>query len=184
MKDAVGKGGILIEYTGNQISGHDLRRMNRSYDHHGIHPDLQTAVPSEGAVIDPRRIDNFAHKVNHHCEPNAELSEKHLGKKLSVFVVALHDVQAGEEIYIDYMYKRGGIGSVQVHVVDGHDEFEEAADYDMEIGAKRNVKLPIIRCTGDSPNCCLTLSVFKSSETATYLCISSQYYGRVKPEMY
>lgn len=76
--------GIIIEYTGNRISGRDLRRMNGSFDHHGIHPNVQVAVPSERAVIDPRGVGNIEQKVNHHCRPNARLMEIKVREKFIV----------------------------------------------------------------------------------------------------
>lgn len=67
----VDKGSIVIEYKGNRVTGEDLRRLNESFDRHNIHPDIQAAVPSENAVIDPGMVGNEAQYVNHHCKPNS-----------------------------------------------------------------------------------------------------------------
>lgn len=52
--EKVKKGRILVEYTGNRVIVRELVRMNRSFEYHGVHPDVQADVPSECAVIDPR----------------------------------------------------------------------------------------------------------------------------------
>lgn len=80
--------------------------MNGSFDHHGYRQDVQVAVPSERAVIDPRVVGNNAMKVNHHCRPNAQLQKGKVKGRWIVCIVDIRDIAAGQEVYIDYNYKR------------------------------------------------------------------------------
>lgn len=101
----------------NRVCGRDLRRVNVSFDHHGIHPDVQVSFPAERAVIDPRGVGNIAQKVNH-CRPNSKLQQiKVLGRWI-VYILALRDLIVGEEVFINYNYARS---NVFTHDEDGSD---------------------------------------------------------------
>jgi SET domain-containing protein len=50
-------------------------------------------------VIDGARGGNFARWLNHCCEPNCEAEQE--GRR--VFIRALADIMAGEELFIDYL---------------------------------------------------------------------------------
>lgn len=63
-KELVGARSIIMEYTGNRVCGRDLRRMNGSFDYHGIHLDVQVSVPAERAVIDPRVAGNIEYSID------------------------------------------------------------------------------------------------------------------------
>lgn len=106
VKDYVAYGDVVIEYTGNRISGRDFRRMSASFDHHGVHPDVQVPVPSERTVIDLRLVANIEKKVNHHCLPNAKLMELKVINKTLVCIVAIRNTSAGEEVFLHYNYQR------------------------------------------------------------------------------
>lgn len=161
LKDDVETGSIIIEYTGNRICGRDLRRMNASFDHHGIHPDVQVAVPAERAVIDPRGVGNIAQKVNHHCRPNAKLEQIKVLDRWIVCIVALRDIVAGEEVFINYNYGRHNVFRSDEDGGDEEDETseeeEEVHEFDMQMAATRRARLPIIICACDAANCCLTI---------------------------
>lgn len=131
--------------------------MKRSFDHHGLYSDVHASVPSEGAVIDPRGVGNYACKVDHHCTPNAHLVHHRFHGKTIVVIEALRDIEAGEYIFIEYKYvtnlNREGKWNDELW----DEEFDDEDDYDMDIGTKRSAKLPIVICACNSEDCCLTL---------------------------
>lgn len=157
VKDDVAADSVIIEYIGNRISGRNLRRMNGSFDHHGLHPDVQVAVPSENTVIDPRGVGNIAQKVNHHCSPNARLMELQICDKRIVRIVAITEIKAGDEVFIDYHYNRRDLDEVMCDGVEYDEEEDDEHEFDMELGATRNHNNPILISACDSPDCCLTL---------------------------
>jgi SET domain-containing protein len=55
---------------------------------------------SGGKIIDGGQGGNDARWINHSCEPNCETQENSAGTR--VFVVALRDIVAGEELFYDY----------------------------------------------------------------------------------
>lgn len=77
--EPIKEGRIIVEYTGNLVSGSKLVPMNRSFNYHGIHPDVQADVPSENAVIYHLVCWNQAMKVNHRCQLNSSLRESFIG---------------------------------------------------------------------------------------------------------
>lgn len=86
----------LIEYTGETITWaqalqrhpHDPSNPNHTFYFH----------VDETHVIDAKVDGNSARWINHSCAPNCEA--KQVG--LRVFIHALRDVQAGEELFYDY----------------------------------------------------------------------------------
>ncbi|MEO6278938.1 SET domain-containing protein-lysine N-methyltransferase [Roseateles sp.] len=88
-------GARIIEYTGEIISWdeaverhpHDPAQPNHTFYFH----------LDSGDVIDGLR-GNIARWINHACEPNCEADEVD-GR---VFVHALRDLEAGEELFYDY----------------------------------------------------------------------------------
>src|SRR5690606_26096970 len=55
---------------------------------------------SSGKIIDGGEKGNDARWINHSCGPNCEAQENASGKK--VYIVALHDIPAGDELFYDY----------------------------------------------------------------------------------
>ncbi len=87
---AIKKGTFIVEYTGPRISvaEADTRYSDR--------PETYLFGLSDGKwVIDG---DGIAAFINHSCEPNCEPEEVE-GR---VWIVALRDIQAGEELTYDY----------------------------------------------------------------------------------
>lgn len=127
--------------------------MNGSFDHRAIHQDLPVAVPAERVVIYPRGFGNIAHKMNHHCCPNAKLEKIKVLDRWIVCIVALRDLAARVEVYINYNY--GTQRSVHRSYEDGSDEEgveseeeggDEEQEFDMKLAATRTAMLPIIIC--------------------------------------
>lgn len=86
----------LIEYKGEVISWpealrrhpHDPAQPNHTFYFH---------VDDEN-VIDGKHQGNAARWINHACEPNCE-AQDHGGR---IFIHALRDIAAGEELFFDY----------------------------------------------------------------------------------
>ncbi|MGZ3157721.1 MAG: SET domain-containing protein [Burkholderiaceae bacterium] len=86
-------GAFVIEYTGEVISSKQaVRRYNPSPDNptHTFYFSLES-----GKVIDGG---NDARWINHACEPNCEAREE----DGHIFIYALRDIDAGEELNYDY----------------------------------------------------------------------------------
>ncbi|MBV8500517.1 MAG: SET domain-containing protein-lysine N-methyltransferase [Paucibacter sp.] len=89
-------GDILIEYTGERISNeeaqdrhpHDPKQPN-----HTFYFSLEN-----GEVIDALYGGNSSRWINHSCDPNCEADET----DNRVFIKALRDLKAGEELFYDY----------------------------------------------------------------------------------
>ena len=90
VKVPVEKGVDLLEYRGKR------RRWYSCYDDGGSYICLMYS--EEGYVIDPRIEGNLARFINHSCEPNCLAVL--IGKR--VFIETLRDLEANEEITMDY----------------------------------------------------------------------------------
>jgi uncharacterized protein len=89
----IGKGDCIIEYTGEHIpwsTVSDECDDERTY-YFGIFDG--------SIVINPERGGNEARWINHSCDPNCEAIEEEDGR---VFIYALRDIAAGEELCYDY----------------------------------------------------------------------------------
>jgi len=88
----------IFEYKGKRITPEQADAM------HPVNPDdpFHTFffALSCGKVIDGGQKGNDARWINHSCEPNCEAQENSSGKK--VFIIALRDIAAGEELFYDY----------------------------------------------------------------------------------
>jgi SET domain-containing protein len=83
----------IIEYTGRRILWSDVPD---DLD------DLRTyyfGLDDEKKVIDPSVGGNEARWINHSCAPNCTTIEDSRGR---VFIQALRDIRAGEELFYDY----------------------------------------------------------------------------------
>lgn len=88
----------LMEYKGKRITPEEADDM------HPVNPDdpFHTFFfsLSNGKVIDGGKRGNDARWINHSCAPNCEAQENEAGSK--VYVVALEDIAAGDELFYDY----------------------------------------------------------------------------------
>jgi SET domain-containing protein len=95
----IAQGDRIIEYTGARMT-HDEADAQCPDDEAGPrHHTFLFAVDDE-IVIDGGRGGNDSRFINHSCEPNCEVDIV----RRRVFVVALRDIAAGEEILYDYWY--------------------------------------------------------------------------------
>jgi uncharacterized protein len=83
----------IIEYTGRRVL---WSTIPEDLD------DLRTyyfGLDDETKVIDPTVGGNEARWINHSCDPNCEAFEDSRGR---VFIEALRNIRAGEELFYDY----------------------------------------------------------------------------------
>lgn len=93
---AIAAGERIVEYRGERISDEEAARRHPadpSDPHHTFYFSLDA-----GGVIDARFGGNSARWINHSCAPNCEAAEV-AGR---VFIHALRDIEAGEELFYDY----------------------------------------------------------------------------------
>lgn len=92
----IAQGEVIIEYTGEIITWeeaqarhpHDLDNPNHTFYFH----------VDETRVIDGLVGGNSSRWINHSCDGNCEADEQN-GR---IFIKALRDIQAGEELHYDY----------------------------------------------------------------------------------
>jgi SET domain-containing protein len=84
------KDAVIVEYTGPRIT---IKEADALYDDH---PRTYLFGLSDGKhVIDGEGVAAF---INHSCNPNCEADEKQ-GR---VWIIAIRDIEAGEELTYDY----------------------------------------------------------------------------------
>lgn len=88
----------ILEYQGERIDQDEADRR------HPVNPDdpFHTFffALSSGIVIDGGVDGNDSRWINHACAPNCETQEGRHGKR--IYIVALRDIRAGEELNYDY----------------------------------------------------------------------------------
>ena len=87
----VPEGTRIIEYTGERTSWEAA--PNDENDPHTFNFGLDN-----GEVINPEIGGNDARWINHSCDPNCEAIEE----DDRIFIYAMRDIQAGEELFYDY----------------------------------------------------------------------------------
>jgi uncharacterized protein len=91
------EGETLIEYTGEVITWDEALRRHPhdpSDPNHTFYFHID-----DGHVIDAKHGGNSSRWINHSCEPNCEADETAEGR---VFIRALRNIPAGEELFYDY----------------------------------------------------------------------------------
>ena len=88
---SIPKGTRIIEYTGQRVSWEAA--PNDENDPHTFNFGLDN-----GEVINPEIGGNNARWINHSCDANCEAVEE----DDRIFIDALRDIQAGEELFYDY----------------------------------------------------------------------------------
>lgn len=94
---AIQPGEVIIEYKGEQISWEEAERRHQAASGDPYHTFLFQV--DEALVIDGGSQGNSARWINHSCEPNCEAQED---DRKRIFIVALHPIAAGEELFFDY----------------------------------------------------------------------------------
>lgn len=92
----IAAGETIIEYRGEIITWKEALRRHPhdpSDPNHTFYFHLD-----DGHVIDGKHIGNAAKWINHACAPNCEAEQD----GMRVFIKALRDIEAGEELFYDY----------------------------------------------------------------------------------
>lgn len=82
------KGKIITWRKAQALHPHDPSQPNHTFYFH----------LDDGHVIDAKQNGNTARWINHSCEPNLEAEQE----GMRVFLRALRDIEAGEELFYDY----------------------------------------------------------------------------------
>jgi len=96
----IAKGTRIIEYTGERITPAEADR--RYNDDASEHPHVLLFSVDSKTVIDAAVGGNEARFINHSCEPNCAA----VTDKRRIFIEALRDIRAGEELLYDYNLTR------------------------------------------------------------------------------
>ncbi|MDQ3698116.1 MAG: SET domain-containing protein-lysine N-methyltransferase [Gemmatimonadota bacterium] len=92
----------IVEYTGERITPDEA---DDRYDDDAmpVHHTFLFSVDDE-MIVDAAVGGNAARYINHSCAPNCEA----VIEDGRIFIDALHDIPAGEELTYDYAYERRG----------------------------------------------------------------------------
>ncbi len=90
------KGDRITEYVGERISQDEADRRYEGGP--AEHPRVLLFNVDEQTVIDAGVEGNDARFINHSCEPNCES----VVRRKRVWILALREIQAGEELTYDY----------------------------------------------------------------------------------
>jgi uncharacterized protein len=96
----IARGTRIFEYLGERISHAEADRRYAHKAPHDSHTFL--FIADENTVIDAGVGGNEARFVNHACEPNCES----VIERSRVFIDALRNIRAGEELTYDYQIRR------------------------------------------------------------------------------
>lgn len=88
----------IMEYIGERIDQDEADARHPANPDDPFHTFFFAL--SSGVVIDGGVNGNDGRWINHSCAPNCETQEGRHGKR--VYIVALRDIQAGEELNYDY----------------------------------------------------------------------------------
>lgn len=94
------KGARVVEYVGERISHAEADRRYEDRPESDNHTFL--FIVDKRTVIDAGVGGNEARFINHACDPNCETVIEHR----RIFIEALRDIEAGEELNYDYQIQR------------------------------------------------------------------------------
>ena len=94
------KGSRIIEYAGERITPAEADR--RYDDDASDHPRVLLFSVDSKTVIDAAVGGNESQYINHSCEPNCSA----VTVRKRIFIEALRDIEAGEELLYDYNLTR------------------------------------------------------------------------------
>jgi SET domain-containing protein len=117
------KGERVVEYKGELITWKECDRRPPS-DPDDPHHTFFFSLSDGKHVIDAAVGGNAAKWINHSCDPNCETEEDDEGQR--VFIVALRDIKAGEELNYDY-----GL------IMDGRITAQEKKNYACHCGTRK-----------------------------------------------
>jgi SET domain-containing protein len=95
----IAEGERIVEYIGDRMS-HDEADATCPDDEAAARHHTFLFAVDDDVVIDGSRNGNDARYINHSCDPNTEI----VIARQRVFVHAIRDIEAGEELFYDYWY--------------------------------------------------------------------------------
>ena len=95
-RSTIAPGTCIVEYQGERIQWEQA--LDRA-DAKGPLNHTYFFSLNDGRIIDGGREGNAARFINHSCEPNCEAMEHDDGR---VYIYALQEIEAGEELSYDY----------------------------------------------------------------------------------
>ncbi|RLN91196.1 hypothetical protein BBJ28_00003292 [Nothophytophthora sp. Chile5] len=101
---------IVGEYVGEIIDQKELARRLKTVPRHELNFYYLLLAP--GVYIDARNKGSFTRFVNHSCEPNCKTEKWTVKGETRIAVIALRDIDVGEELTFDYQWK--ALGSRQI----------------------------------------------------------------------
>lgn len=96
----IAKGERVVEYLGDRVTHAEADRRYEGHDENDNHTFL--FIVDKKTVIDAGVGGNDARFINHSCDPNCES----VIEKRRVFIEAIRDIEAGEELGYDYQIGR------------------------------------------------------------------------------
>jgi SET domain-containing protein len=96
----IAKGERIVEYLGDRVTHAEADRRYDDHDENDNHTFL--FIVDKKTVIDAGVGGNDARFINHCCDPNCES----VIEKRRVFIEAIRDIEAGEELGYDYQIGR------------------------------------------------------------------------------
>jgi SET domain-containing protein len=96
----IAKGERVVEYLGDRVTHAEADRRYDGHDENDNHTFL--FIVDKKTVIDAGVGGNDARFINHCCDPNCES----VIEKRRVFIEAIRDIEAGEELGYDYQIGR------------------------------------------------------------------------------
>ncbi|KAG6617131.1 CMGC/CDK protein kinase [Phytophthora cinnamomi] len=109
-RERIGQLSIVGEYVGEIIDQKELARRLKSVPRHELNFYYLLLAP--GVYIDARSKGSFTRFVNHSCEPNCKTEKWTVKGETRIAVIALTDIDVGEELTFDYQWK--ALGSRQI----------------------------------------------------------------------
>ncbi|CAI5728133.1 unnamed protein product [Peronospora farinosa] len=108
--EKIAQRGIVGEYVGEIIDPKELARRLKSVPRHELNFYYLLLAP--GVYIDARTKGSFTRFVNHSCDPNCKTEKWMVKGETRIAVIALRDLDVGEELTFDYQWK--ALGSRQI----------------------------------------------------------------------
>jgi len=108
---AISKGTRIVEYLGERVSHAEADRRYVDKDERDNHTFL--FIVDRKTVIDAGVDGNDARFINHSCDPNCES----VTQQRRVFIEAIRNIRAGEELAYDYQIQRDAGDPVNIDAV-------------------------------------------------------------------
>lgn len=96
-------GDIITEYTGRAIR---KEKLNRLFQRYQLDRRLYIMALGDEVYLDARHKGGYARYINHSCRPNCKVELWTVKGIIRAAVVALRDIEPGQELTFDYQWER------------------------------------------------------------------------------